>query len=106
MPSHGFYIRHVKGIQFDKIDIRPAQPEQRPAFLLEDVQGAEFFRVPCPHGAGAPVFVLNNVADCSVQRCAGVKDTDLPKVTDTTLYALSGNPVPNYTLARRVPPLS
>jgi len=85
MPSHGFYIRHVKGIEFDNIDIRAAQPDQRPAFILDDVQGAGFFRVQCPHPAAVPVFVLHDVTGFSAQRCLGVKDTELPKADDTTV---------------------
>ena len=85
MPSHGFYIRHVRGIQFDNIDIRTAQPDQRPAFVLDDVQDADFFRVQCPHPRGVPVFALHNVTDFSAQRCTGIKDTELPKADDTSL---------------------
>src|SRR5579871_2178867 len=37
MPSHGFYVRHVKGIQFDNIEIRAQKEDQRPAFILDNV---------------------------------------------------------------------
>jgi len=39
MPSHGFYVRHVKGIQFDNIEIKAEKEDQRPEFVLDDVQG-------------------------------------------------------------------
>ncbi len=85
MPSHGFYIRHVKGIQFDNIEIQTVKEDLRPAFVLDDVQDAEFFRIQVPHPPGVPVFVLDNVADFSVHRSSGVKDTDLPKAAHETL---------------------
>ena len=85
MPSHGFYVRHVKGIQFDNIDIRTANADERPAFFLDDVEDADFFRIKVPHGADAPVFALHNVSDFGVHMCDGVADTRLQKVDTKTL---------------------
>jgi polygalacturonase len=80
MPSYGFYIRHVKGIQFDNIEIRTEKDDQRPAYVLGDVHDADFFRVQAPHSADAPTFALHNVTDFSVSQCAGVADTKLKSV--------------------------
>ena len=85
MPSHGFYVRHVKGIQFDNIEIQAEKEDQRAAFVLDDVQGADFFRIKASHTAGAPVFALHNVADFAVHMCAGVPDAQLAKVEHKTL---------------------
>jgi len=85
MPSHGFYVRHVKGIQFDNIQIQAAKEDLRPAFVLDDVQDADFFRIKVPQVAGEPLFALHNVADFSVRQCNGVKDTELPKADQKTL---------------------
>ena len=85
MPSHGFYVRHVKGIQFDNIEIKAEKEDMRPAFVLDDVQGADFFRVKTPRTAGASVFALHNVSDFDVHLCAGVPDTRLAKVEQRTL---------------------
>jgi polygalacturonase len=85
MPSHGFYLRHVKGIQFDNVEIQAAQEDRRPAFVLDDVQDADFFRVKTPRVAETPVFALHNVADLSVHMCSGVKDTQYQKATPATL---------------------
>ena len=85
MPSHGFYIRHVKGIQFDNIEIKTAKDDQRPAFVLDNVQNADFFRIRVPHAAGAPVFALHNVEDMDVHMCSGVPDTRLQTADRKTL---------------------
>jgi len=85
MPSHGFYVRHVKGIQFDNIEIRAEKDDLRPAFVLDDVQDADFFRIRVPHVDGAPVFALHNVSELSVHMCGGVPDTQLKTVESTTL---------------------
>ena len=85
MPSHGFYVRHVKGIQFDNIEVKADKEDQRPEFVLDDVQGADFFRIKGSRAAGVPVFALNNVTDLDVHMCAGVPDTQLAKVDQKTL---------------------
>jgi polygalacturonase len=85
MPSHGFYVRHVKGIQFDNIEIRADKEDLRPAFVLDDVHDADFFRIKVPQVAGVPAFALRNVSDFSVHMCAGVPDTQLAAVESRTL---------------------
>jgi hypothetical protein len=85
MPSQGFYLRHVKGIQFDNIVIQAAKEDSRPVFVLDDVQDADFFRIRTPRVADTPVFALHDVADLSVHMCSGVKDTQLQKVDQKTL---------------------
>jgi polygalacturonase len=85
MPSHGFYVRHVKGIQFDNIEIITDKPDQRPAFVLQNVNDAEFFRIRVPQAPEVPVFALHNVDNFEVARCKGVADTRIEKVEQKTL---------------------
>jgi len=85
MPSHGFYVRHVKGIQFDNIEIRTAKDDLRPAFVLDDVEDADFFRIRTPQTAGAPIFALHKVSDLAVHMCGGVADAQLKTADDKTL---------------------
>jgi polygalacturonase len=85
MPSHGFYVRHVKGIQFDNIEIRAGKDDLRPAFVLEDVEGADFFRIKVPQTAGVPAFALHKVSGFAVHMCDGVPDTQLKAVENETL---------------------
>ena len=85
MPSHGFYIRHAKGIELSGIEIVPAKDDLRPAFVLDDVAGAEFFRVKTPKAADVPVFALRNVTDFSVHMCKGVADAQLDRADSKAL---------------------
>jgi polygalacturonase len=85
MPSQGFFIRHVKNIQMRNIEIRAAQPDQRPAFVLNDVQDSDFFNVRADLAAGVPAFVLNNVEDFNVQLSRPIGDTHIDKATQQTL---------------------
>ena len=75
-PAHGFFVRHVRGLEMDGIKIEHANEEARPAFVLDDVRGADFERVKAS-AAGVPTFVLNDVQDFSVFRSKPVPDTEL-----------------------------
>lgn len=60
MPAYGFFIRHAKGIELSDVEIQTVQPDARPAFVLNDVEDAEFSRIKTPRGAG-PTWSLANV---------------------------------------------
>ena len=85
MPSSGFYLRHVKNIEISNVEIVATVPDQRPAFTLVDVDGADFYRVRTKEEAGVPKFVLDNVSNFSVGRSKGVKDTEIAKTEHETL---------------------
>src|SRR5215813_9566239 len=42
MPDHGFFIRHAKNIHMSNLEIVYAKEDRRPAFVLQDVKGADF----------------------------------------------------------------
>ncbi len=88
MPAHGFHVRHVKGIQFDDIEIRTGKDDLRPAFVLDGVEDVDFFRIKVPQIAGVPAFALHDVSDFSVHMCGGVPDAQLKSVDRKTLSAI------------------
>ena len=74
-PVHGFFIRHARGLEVHAIKIQTAAPDARPAFLLEDVEGAEFGRIKAAVVAGSPTFSLRNVKDFNIYRSTPVPDS-------------------------------
>jgi len=85
MPSHGFYLRHAKGIQFDNIEVKAEKEDQRPFIRAGRRPGSGLLPHQGSRTAGVPVFALNNVSDFDVHMCAGVPDTQLAKVDKKTL---------------------
>jgi polygalacturonase len=85
MPSHGFFIRHVKGIELSHIEIGCMKEDARPAFVLDDVQGAGFSHIQTPHSADAPTFALSNVQDFDVHQSRPVPNLYLDRVEQKTL---------------------
>ena len=74
MPAHGFFLRHAKSISVSNVEIRSAEKDLRPAFAVQDVEGADFFRVRAPYAKDVPTFALKNVDNFSVSRCGRVPD--------------------------------
>ena len=80
MPAHGFFIRHVRGIEVDGVKIIAANRDERPAFVLDDVEDAGFVRMQTPVAAGVPLFRLNDVRRFRLRDCAQVHDASLDQV--------------------------
>ena len=77
LPAHGFYIRHVKRIEIKGVEVRPMTPDQRPGFVVDDVDGAELFQVKLPHTPDVPSVVLKNVKDFSITQSKPLADTQI-----------------------------
>jgi polygalacturonase len=76
-PSHGFFVRHVRGLEMQSVKIECSNPDERPVYVLEDVLDATFGRLKVPVHAGVPTFVLNQVKEFSVFRSKPVPDAEI-----------------------------
>jgi len=85
LPAHGFYIRHVKGIEIKDVEVRPMKPDMRPGVVLEDVEGAELIHIKLPKTADVPSIVLKNVKDFSITQSKPVPDTHVDSAEQKTL---------------------
>ena len=79
LPAYGFFIRHARGIVLSNIEVSYLTDELRPAFVLDDVQGADFFRIKTQKAQNTPTFVLKNVEDFSVMQSRPVADTRIER---------------------------
>lgn len=84
MPAYGFFIRHVKSLTMFDVEMSFLKDEARPAFVLNDVQGADFHRVKAQRTPGGTSFFLKDVTDFSINQFWQLPDTRLEKVTEKT----------------------
>lgn len=80
MPAHGFFLRHVRGIDMDGIQIMTRNRDERPAFVLEDVEIANFTRPQVPVVAGVPLYTLSGVEHFRLRDSAQLPDMNLEQV--------------------------
>lgn len=76
-PAHGFFIRHMRGIEMAGIKIEHVGEDLRPAFVVEDADGADFGRIKAGVTAGVPTFALSDVRNLSIYRSKPVLDTEV-----------------------------
>jgi hypothetical protein len=53
LPATGFYLRHVRNLEVTNVEVATETADARAAFCLQDVDGADFFRVRVPQGSTA-----------------------------------------------------
>ena len=81
-PAYGFYVRHVKGIEFRDVETSYLSDDARPAFVFEDSDGVEMNHVKAQHESDSPMFLLRNVTDFSAFHCPQVQDLKREKVEE------------------------
>src|SRR6266567_1419014 len=79
IPAYGFFVRHVKRLEMDNVEVNYMKEDLRPAFILNDVKGAEFLHVKAQIFQNA-TFVLKNVQDFSVLQSSPINDTRIERV--------------------------
>ena len=79
LPATGFFARHVRNLEMSNIEIATLAADKRSAFWLNDVEGADFFRLRLPNGF-APAFDLRNVRDFRVFATRGMPDQSYEEV--------------------------
>ncbi len=80
IPASGFFLRHLNNVEFTNVEIAFKQPEARPVFWMDHVDGADFFHVKTPKVLSAPTFQLNDVKDFRVAASRNIKDIYLDEV--------------------------
>ncbi len=61
LPATGLFARHIRNLEVSNVEILTREADARAAFWLNDVEGADFFRVRVPQGA--PAFDLRHVKE-------------------------------------------
>ncbi len=74
LPASGMFVRNVRNLEVSDVEIVTEKPDARPAFWLNNVDGADFFRIKAPRNASAPVFHLAQVEDFRVFGCKYLAD--------------------------------
>ena len=79
MPSYGFYVRHVKDIEFNNINLKFDIDEPRPAVVCDDVKGLVLngFRAqPSPNND--KMMILRDTEDVAIYRSPGMEPSKSP----------------------------
>jgi polygalacturonase len=75
LPAYGFYVRHARNVRMDGVEVGFTATDTRPAFVLDDVRGADLHGVRAQVAPNVPTFVLRDVEEVRVTHAAPVRDT-------------------------------
>lgn len=79
-PSYSFFIRHVKDLKMSDVEVSFIKPDLRPAYFLEDIDGADFQHIRASKIEGAATFMLKHVKDFNIYNSKLIPDTVLNDV--------------------------
>ena len=82
LPASGFFIRHARNVEMSNVEIQTASADARPAFWLQDVAGADFFRLRLPSG---PRFALDGISQFRSFGSRGMPDVSFEDRQTRTL---------------------
>jgi polygalacturonase len=74
MPANGFYVRHARNIEFHDVEVQNATGDERPGFVLDDVDGADFFQIRYPRAMPQPLFRVRKSKNLRVRLADGVRE--------------------------------
>ncbi|WP_236353556.1 rhamnogalacturonidase [Flavobacterium seoulense] len=84
IPAYGFFIRHVKNIELNNINLYLMGNETRPAIIVNDVNGIKLRNVTMDKGENSSSIVLKNVDNFSVKDSKPLKDLELKTIKNKT----------------------
>lgn len=80
LPACGWFARHASNVEMTNVEIAMQQQDARPAFHLEDVHGADFFRLKLP--GTKEQFRLKDVSDFRLFGCRRYPDQTVDQTTE------------------------
>jgi polygalacturonase len=73
-PSYGFFIRHVKNLIMNNIEVKYMSKDMRSPFVIDDIKGAEFNFIDAQKEQGVPTFDFKNVEDIDIYKVKNLND--------------------------------
>lgn len=75
-PAYGFFIRDVNDIKIINVETSFIKEDMRPAYILENVDGADFQHIRSQKLEGVSTIVLRQVKNFNIENTAHIQDTN------------------------------
>ena len=79
-PAYGFFIRNVKGLKMSDVEVYFEKEDLRPAFVLDNVDGADFQHISAQKADGVPIFSLIAVKNFNLFNSSQLPNTKFIEV--------------------------
>jgi polygalacturonase len=84
-PAYGFFIRNVKDLKMSDVEVSYMKDDLRPAFVLDNVDGADFQHIRAQKAEGASMFMLNKVKNFKIFNSDQLPNTKLAEADKKVL---------------------
>jgi polygalacturonase len=81
-PVYGLFVRHAKDIKISDVEFNFLEPEYRPGFLFDDVNGVDMRDVKVQRAENSSVIILKNVMNFNILQSQGIKDQKIEFVKE------------------------
>ena len=78
IPAYGFFIRHVRGLEMNGVNVSYLKEDARAPFVISDATFVEFRNLKAQRSSGVPAFNLRNVNEFSIRDSFPLDDLRLP----------------------------
>lgn len=85
LPATGIFARHAKNIELSNVEISTENADARPAIHLDDVAGADLFRIRFPQRQQSGQVRLKGVSDFRLFGCQHYADAKEERVEDKAI---------------------
>jgi len=79
-PAYGFFIRNVKDLKMSDIEVSYIAADLRPAFHLDNIDGADFQHIRAQKADGIPIFQLKQVKNFNLFNSSQLPNTKVASV--------------------------
>jgi polygalacturonase len=80
IPAYGFFIRHVRGLEMNNVEVSYLKEDARPPFVISDATAIELSHITARREAQVPSFILKDVDGLSIQQSYPLSDLRLGQV--------------------------
>jgi polygalacturonase len=84
-PAYGLFVRHAKDIKINDVEFNTSEPDARPGYLFDDVDGIDMRNVTVQRAENSNAVVLKNVANFSIIQSTGIEDQKIKKIKEKEL---------------------
>ena len=81
-PVYGLFVRHAKDVKMNDVEFSFLEPDYRPGFMFDDVDGIDMRNVTVQHAVDSNAIVLKNVTNFNVLQSEGVKDQKIELIKE------------------------
>lgn len=84
-PAYGLFVRHAKDIKINDVEFSFMEPDLRPGYIFDDVNGIDLRNVTIQHTENSNAIILKDVSGFNILQSKGIEDLKLDIVKEKAI---------------------